>query len=100
AEVFDRMLVPALSRAGRDAALGELDESNTSFILRVIGEILDDLEGTADLSLSTNPRSGDGDPDQANGKVVSPQFKVAGVAAIGSADALTLRMLGQMLAPS
>ncbi|MGA7498977.1 MAG: AI-2E family transporter, partial [Isosphaeraceae bacterium] len=100
AEVFDQMLVPALSRAGRDAALGELDESDMSFILRVIGEILDDLEGTADLSLKTAARSGEGEPGRANGTVASPQYKVAGVAASGSADALTLRMLGQILAPS
>ncbi|MGO8898490.1 MAG: AI-2E family transporter [Isosphaeraceae bacterium] len=100
AEVFDQMLVPALSRAGRDAALGELDESDMSFILRVIGEILDDLEGTADLSLKTAARSGDGDPGRANGTLASPPFEVAGVAASGTADALTLRMLGQILAPS
>ncbi|MGZ3316911.1 MAG: AI-2E family transporter, partial [Isosphaeraceae bacterium] len=100
AEVFDQMLVPALSRAGRDAALGELDESDMSFILRVIGEILDDLEGTADLSLKTAARSGEGEPGRANGTVASPPFEVAGVAASGSADALTLRMLGQILAPS
>ena len=45
------MLVPALSRAGRDEALGELDESGMAFILRVIGEILDDLEMTADIGV-------------------------------------------------
>src|SRR5271157_2811533 len=100
AEVFDQMLVPALSRAGRDAALGELDESDMSFILRVIGEILDDLEGTADLSLKSAPRSGEGEPGRVNGTLAAPPFEVAGVAASGSADALTLRMLGQILAPS
>jgi predicted PurR-regulated permease PerM len=100
AEVFDQMLVPALSRAGRGVALGELEESDMSFILRVMGEILDDLEGTADLSLKTADRSGDGDPGRANGTFASPPFEVAGVAASGTADALTLRMLGQILAPS
>ena len=67
AEVFDQMLVPALSRAGRDAARGELEESDMAFIRRVIGEILDDLEGTADLSLKTAARSGEGEPGRANG---------------------------------
>ena len=100
AEVFDQMLVPALSRAGRDAALGELEESDLAFILRVVAEILDDLEGTEDLSLKTAARSGEGDSVPANGKVGSPPFEVAGVAASGTADALTLRMLGQILAPS
>ena len=99
-EVFDQMLVPTLSRAGRDAALGELDDSDMSFILRVMAEILDDLEGTEDLSLKTAARLGEGDSGRANGRVGSPPFEVAGVAASGTADALTLRMLGQILAAS
>ena len=37
AEVFDQILVPALSRAGRDAARAELEESDMAFIRRVIG---------------------------------------------------------------
>jgi hypothetical protein len=100
AEVFDQILVPALSRAGRDAARGELEESDAAFIRRVIGEILDDLEGTNDISLKTPPRSDEGEPDPVNGTPSLPPFKVAGVAASGSSDALTLRMLGQILAPS
>ena len=100
AEVFDQILVPALSRAGRDAARGELEETDMTFIRRVIGEILDDLEGTEDISSKTSATSGEGEPRQANGKPVSPPFVVAGVAASGTSDALTLRMLGQILAPS
>ena len=100
AEVFDQILVPALSRAERDAARGELEESDMAFIRRVIGEILDDLEGTEDIRLTTSARSGEGEPGRANGKPVSPPFEVAAVAATGTSDALTLRMLGQILAPS
>ena len=100
AEVFDQMLVPALSRAGRDAARGELEEKDMAFILRVIDEILDDLEGTADVGLKIAVRSGEEDPGQSNGKRASPPFEVAGVAASGTADALTMRMLGQIIVPS
>ena len=100
AEVFDQILVPALSRAGRDAARGELEESDVAFIRRVIGEILDDLEGTEEISLKTPAPSGEGEPGRANGKPASPPFEVAGVAASGTSDALALRMLGQILAPS
>ena len=100
AEVFDQMLVPALSRAGRDAARGELEESDLAFIRRVIGEILDDLEGTEDLGVKTPARSGNGELGRADGTLESPPLQVAGVAASGTADALTLRMLGQILAPS
>ncbi|MFI5454816.1 MAG: AI-2E family transporter [Isosphaerales bacterium] len=101
AEVFDQILVPALSRAGRDALRGELEESEMAFIRRVIGEILDDLEGTEQISLKTTAtRSGDGEPGRADGTRASLPFEVAGVAASGTSDALTLRMLGQLLAPS
>ncbi|HMD62096.1 MAG TPA: AI-2E family transporter [Opitutaceae bacterium] len=100
AEVFDQILVPALSRAGRDAARGELEESDMAFIRRVIGEILDDLEGTEEISVKTAAGSGEGEPGRVNGTPASPPFEVAGVAANGSSDALALRMLGQILAPS
>ena len=100
AEVFDQILVPALSRAGRDAARGELEESDMAFIRRVVGEILDDLEGTEEINVKTPAPSGEGEPGRANGKPASPPFEVAGVAASGTSDALTLRMLGQILAPS
>ncbi|MGO9599712.1 MAG: AI-2E family transporter [Isosphaeraceae bacterium] len=100
AEVFDQMLVPALSRAGRDAARGELEESDMAFIRRVIGEILDDLEGTEEISVKTAAGSGEGEPGRVNGTPTSPPFEVAGVAASGNSDALALRMLGQILAPS
>jgi hypothetical protein len=100
AEVFDQILVPALSRAERDAARGELEESDLAFIRRVIGEILDDLEGTEAISLEPSARTGETGTEQADGKPASPSFNVAGVAASGTSDALTLRMLGQTLAPS
>ena len=78
AEVFDQILVPALSRAGRDAARGELEETDMTFIRRVISEILDDLEGTEDLGLKTSAPSGEGEPPQANGKPVSPAVRGRG----------------------
>src|SRR5271165_530980 len=100
AEVFDEILVPALTRAGRDAARGELEESEMAFIRRVIGEILDDLEGTEEFSVKTAAGSGEGEPGRVNGTPASPPFAAAGEAASGSSDALALRMLGQILAPS
>ena len=68
-----------------------------AFIRRVIGEILDDLEATEDLALKTPAPSSEGEPPRLNGKPALPPFKVAGVAASGTPDALTLRMLGQIL---
>src|SRR4051812_49012478 len=45
-EVFDQVLVPALSQAERDAARGELDETKQEFVWGVVSELLDGLEGT------------------------------------------------------
>src|SRR4051812_30683577 len=72
-EVFDQVLVPALSRAERDAARDELEEAEQEFVWRVIGEVLDGLEGVADFGLATPsptpatatpavPGTGDGGP--------------------------------------
>jgi predicted PurR-regulated permease PerM len=100
AEVFDQILVPALSRASRDALRGELAESDVAFIRRVVGEILDDREGTEEVNVNSPALPSEREPGLANGKPASPGFEVAGVAASGTSDALTLRMLGQLLAPS
>ena len=58
---------PLACRARHGA--GELEESDMAFILRVIGEILDDLEGTEDLGLRPLPGRAKGIPGRANGKV-------------------------------
>ena len=56
---------PLACRARRGA--GELEESDMAFIRRVIGEILDDLEGTEEISLKTPARSGEGEPGEPMG---------------------------------
>jgi hypothetical protein len=78
----------------------ELDEGDTAFVRRVVGEILDDLEGMEEIQSKSPALSGEREPGLANGKPAPPSFEVAGLAASGTSDALTLRMLGQLLAPS
>jgi predicted PurR-regulated permease PerM len=62
AEVFDTILVPALSRAEADAERGDLEEAQREFVWRVVGEILDESEGTPDLGPSPLPPPADGAP--------------------------------------
>jgi hypothetical protein len=99
-EVFDQVLVPALSRAERDAMRGELGETEQAFVWRVVGEVLDELEGMPDFSLASPASSADG--GSGSGGAVSADSPVAlvGLAVQDTADALVLRMLGQLLAPS
>jgi predicted PurR-regulated permease PerM len=99
-EVFDGVLVPALSRAERDVERGELDETERAFAWDVIGEVLDGLEGTPDLSLAslaTPVAGGDGEKDR--GAAALPA-RIVGLVADDTSDGLVLKMLGQLLTPS
>jgi predicted PurR-regulated permease PerM len=99
-EVFDRVLVPALSRAERDVAHDELNEVERAFVWQVVGDVLDGLEGVADFDLSTAAPSGNG--SHAVGAQGSAQASVSlvGVAAEDTSDVLILRMLARLLSSS
>jgi predicted PurR-regulated permease PerM len=108
AEVYNQILVPALSRTRRDYARGELDDREQAFVWRVVGDLIDDLEGSPDLFLPTTGVDGDAKPT-ANGPTSAGPVqeagpariaKVVGVATGDIGDVLVLRMLGQLLVPS
>jgi predicted PurR-regulated permease PerM len=99
-EVFDGVLMPALSRAERDVERGELEDTKQAFARDVIGEVLDGLDGTPDLSLaSLAPPPGGGNGSADRGSASAP-VHVVGLVADDASDVLVLRMLGQLLAPS
>jgi predicted PurR-regulated permease PerM len=95
-EVFDRVLVPALSRAEHDAARDELDEPKQAFVWGVVGEILDNLEDTPDFSLDALAVPSAPDEPESDAAPVP----ILGLVAEDTSDALVLRMLGQLLAGS
>ncbi len=95
-EVFDDVLVPALSRAERD----ELDETMQAFVWGVVGEILDGLEGTPDFSLASLALSADGGTGSDDREPAAVPMPIVGLVADDTSDALVLRMLGQLLAPA
>jgi hypothetical protein len=97
AEVFDKVLVPALSRAERDFARDELDEREQAFIWRVTGDIIDELESAEEIPATPILAKSDLAAQEA-GPV--PGIKLLGVAANDRGDALVLKMLGQVLAPT
>jgi predicted PurR-regulated permease PerM len=86
-EVYDQVFLPALSLGERDESRGMIDEAQRSRLWRITWDIVEELassdEGAAGISSAGQP----------------PR-KVIGVAASDSADALALRMLGRLLAPS
>ena len=106
-DVFDQVLVPALTHAERDAERDELEQTEREFAWSVIGEVLDGLEGTPDLSLASVAASANGGHGSANGSQGSDdgnstvvRVPLVGLAVQDTADALVLKMLGQILAPA
>jgi predicted PurR-regulated permease PerM/methylmalonyl-CoA mutase cobalamin-binding subunit len=99
-EIFDRILVPALSRAEHDLARDELDEPMQAFVWGVIGDVLESVEGVPDFSLAAMalPTGGAVGPDDR--ELDSESVSIVGLVADDSSDALVLRMLGQLLAAS
>jgi predicted PurR-regulated permease PerM len=100
AEVFDDILVPALSRADRDYAREEIDEQERAFIWRVTGEILDEVEGVADQAPNSPTSDSAVMGPAGNGSASKSRCEVVGVPASDVADKLALRMLAQILVPS
>ncbi len=99
-EVFDQVLVPALSRAERDAADRRADLSQQEFAWQVIGEILDGLEGQPDMSLDSLAAASRGQSESSSDSASPEPVKIVGLAVDDTSDYLVLRMLGQLLAPT
>jgi hypothetical protein len=100
AEVFDSILVPALSHAERDANEGYLAETDVAFVRRVVGEIVDDLQGVPEITLeSVSQAQGHGQAQAERAAGPGPRPNLVGVAANDTGDALVLNMVAQLLAP-
>jgi predicted PurR-regulated permease PerM len=93
-EVFDQVLIPTLSRAERDRARDDIDERELTFVWRVVGDLLDDLEETPEVNLKSLA------PATQEAPTIPDSVRVLGLAANDHTDALALRMLGLLLAPS
>jgi predicted PurR-regulated permease PerM len=91
ADVFDTILVPALSRAERDATQDELGEQEQAFVWRLVGEVLDNLEDVPEISLAT--------PGTVSDRA-GTSIALVGLAVQDAADALVLRMLDLLISPA
>jgi predicted PurR-regulated permease PerM len=99
-EIFDRVLIPALSRAERDFERDELNDVDRAFVWRVVGEVLDGLEDAPDFDLSTASPSANGTRSEHADEGDPGNIALVGVAVEDTSDVLILRMLGQLLAAS
>jgi predicted PurR-regulated permease PerM len=107
AEVFDKVLVSTLSMAERDFLRGDVDEREQAFILRVISDVLEDLEGEPEVDLASLSaaneatkaqvaREHDGTPEPE--AIVPP--KILALPVNDVSEVLVLRLLDHLLEPA
>ncbi len=89
AQLFEALFLPTLSHAERDFSRGEIEDRERAFLWRIIGEALDDLEASSDITLA---------PEAVEPPEGGP-IEVSGVPANDLSDTLALRMLSQLLDP-
>ncbi len=111
AEVFDKVLVPTLSMAERDFARGDIDEREQAFILRVVTDVLEDLEGEPEVNLASLSMANEAEaqkelPRKEKKGSLDPEFepleplKILAVPAADSTDLFVLKLLAHLLEPS
>ncbi len=87
-EVFDLVLLPALARAERDLAAGEIDETTQAFAWRVTEDLVDGLSNVPTIEFAASAVDGADETEPVT---------VIGVSVEDRSDRLALRMLAQVL---
>ncbi|MEI9977057.1 MAG: hypothetical protein WDO73_36395 [Ignavibacteriota bacterium] len=91
AELYDVVLLPALSLAERDRHQGALDQVRANFVFQCANELLAELSDNAVLAP---------DGDQVNGAMARKSFPVICVSTQDQADEIAATMLAQLLEQS
>ncbi len=96
-QLFDEVLIPALSHARRDRELGRLTEDGEQFVFRATREIIEDLnslkpQSSSEVSDSSQPGTIDEDAS-----AMLPKVSILGCSAQDEADELALLMFRQLL---
>jgi predicted PurR-regulated permease PerM len=96
-QLFDEVLIPALSHARRDRELGRLTEDGEQFVFRATREIIDDLDS---LKPQSSPAATDLSKTatiEEHPSVIPPKLRILGCPAHDEADELALLMIRQLL---
>jgi len=95
-DVYDSVLIPALTMANRDYEHDELTEADRQYILETIRQIIDDVHADEPVEKESD------DALSANGNVerAFPKVKVLGCPARDAADEVALEMFRRLLDPS
>ena len=96
-QIYDDVLLPALSYAQRDGDLGRLAENDQQFVFQATREILDDLNNLKpEISSKQLDSAGAAIIDE-NTPAASPKVRIIGCPARDEADELALLMFRQLL---
>lgn len=96
--VFDEIVIPALSRTNQDRAQEALELNDVVFHWRVIQEWLEVLEAQADTMASPKPDGTNSvETDDSDADADDDVFEVIGIATEGVAEILILRMVRLIL---
>ena len=92
-QVYDDLMVPALSYAKRDVLRGTLTEAEEQFVFQTTREIIASLQitRTGDVSPADNSTAGDSSP------AVSAKLRIMGCPARDESDEIALLMFSQLL---
>jgi predicted PurR-regulated permease PerM len=96
-QLFDEVLIPALSYARRDRELGRLTEDCEQFVFRATREILEDMNSLIPQSSSELSDSSRTTTTEGNSPVMLPKVSILGCPAQDEADELALLMFRQLL---
>jgi len=96
-QLFDGVLIPALSHARRDRELGRLTEDGEQFVFRATREILEDLNSMKPQSSSEPSDSSKATTTVGKSSVILPKVSILGCSAQDEADELALLMFRQLL---
>ena len=95
-EVYDRLLIPALTFTKRDHERDELTDDDEQYILQTTREIIAQLAAENADALRADPEA----EARSNGQTPPARVLVLGCPARDEADELALEMLGQLLDPA
>jgi predicted PurR-regulated permease PerM len=96
-QLFDGVLIPALSHARRDRELGRLTEDGEQFVFRATREILEDLNSLKPQSSSEVADLSKTETIDGNSSVILPKVHILGCPAHDEADELALLRIRQLL---
>ena len=97
-ELYDAVMIPALSMAEEERHRGVLDEARENFLIQSINEFIAELADHGTQQPATSEQNGDhGSVECQNPRVPSPEVRVVCIPASDRADETTAGMLAQVL---